>query len=412
MRLGLVGAIVLTLLLSGCLGEEKVQETLEKPITTSVDIPTTTSTILETTSVLSSSTTTSSIEILTTTSIPTTSTIDPYLITMQELAREAGLVDLIVLINSDEMDRLYGQGFSERFEETISSGSEIVQALGGYRNDKQKYPKQLNELVPEYLDNVPKTRIQHRELQFSPYWNNDDDTLAYFQEYQKFWYYISGDLNSYELKFSGPNEYCYLTTESLEKPNKAETYPFLCETQSVLFRIGPIELTEKVETKSYVFFAPKWRDSTDLYKSMDVHFESYLVGSGKGVFPFRYNNMPVIPTLWLMKDEQESLESLKTDWVSGYTENPDRVFPRDFKIEPKKIELKSGEDAYFIHLRFFRTSKDLNQSRFDLITFDKDTNEGYEMTISIQYEGEFEKAEKDLKLKEFAEQVFESFEFT
>jgi hypothetical protein len=352
--------------------------------------------------------------------------IDPYLFIMRDAAREEAN-DLLLLINGDEMDRLHGDGFSDRFIETIESGTEIVNALEKYKEEKGKYPETLEDLTPDFMEEIPKTSIKHEDIRFSPYWTNDDDTQEYFQEYQKFWYSINDNLDSFGLVFSGPSEYCEAATWSLDERNKAQTYPFICYTQSILMRLEPLKFTEKFETDSYVFYVPPgWRDRTEEYSSVFNPFEAYFIGDG-GEFPIGYNNGPLMMILWLFEEnvpisdqvndklgrinDEDKLEIITEGYIEGYYTNPDRVFPDDFDVEQKKIRLSSGEAANFIHVRFYRKSKNLNQSRYDLMMVNPEDGQGYAMTLSVQYSGDYQKAEEDLRLTEFAEQLFSSFEF-
>jgi hypothetical protein len=158
------------------------------------------------------------------------------------------------------------------------------------------------------------------------------------------------------------------------------------------------------ETADYTFTVPEVFRKMEMGKPFDYYFEA------SGTFlPITFNQKPVMVTVWVIKDNAASLEQLKEDTIKGYAENPDRVFPDGFKHELEKITLKSGQPAYLVNTRFFRKSKGLNQSRFDLCTFNN--GHAYVITLSIQYddpEYEFEAAHK---LKGIAKGLFTLFVF-
>lgn len=163
---------------------------------------------------------------------------------------------------------------------------------------------------------------------------------------------------------------------------------------------------KKVESDNYSFFVPnKWRDM-DMSMFGMLH---YYEASGLA-FPLMHNGSnPVIVILCLVKTNEKSLEVLKTDIENGYAKNKDRVFKDNFYFESEEFTLASSQKAYLINTRFFRKSKDLEQSRFDLAVFSDKANQGYMFTISIQYADETYQFEKDFKLKEFARKFFSYF---
>jgi hypothetical protein len=95
--------------------------------------------------------------------------------------------------------------------------------------------------------------------------------------------------------------------------------------------------------------------------------------------------------------------------LNGYRENPDREFPKKFKDGEERIKLPSGQDAYFLNTRFYRKSKGLNQSRFDLIAYSDKAKLGYIYTVSIQYSDNDYKFETDNNLADFAKKVYSYF---
>lgn len=163
---------------------------------------------------------------------------------------------------------------------------------------------------------------------------------------------------------------------------------------------------KKVESENYSFYVPaKWRD-LDMSMYGMLH---YYEASGLA-FPLMHNGSnPVIVILCLVKTDEKSLEDVKSDIENGYSKNKDRVFKDNFYFESEEFNLASNHKAYLINTRFFRKSKDLEQSRFDLAVYSEKANQGYMFTISIQYADETYQFEKDFKLKEFARKFFSYF---
>jgi hypothetical protein len=163
---------------------------------------------------------------------------------------------------------------------------------------------------------------------------------------------------------------------------------------------------KKVEGDNYSFYVPqKWRDmDMTMYKMLHYYEASGLA------FPLTYNgNNPVIVILTMVKMKQDNLEDIKKEISEGYSENPDRVFPDNFKFEIEEFTLGSSEKAYLINTRFYRKSKGLQQSRFDLAIYSGKAKLGYMFTISIQYSDETYHFENDFRLKDFSKKFYSYF---
>jgi hypothetical protein len=163
---------------------------------------------------------------------------------------------------------------------------------------------------------------------------------------------------------------------------------------------------KQVKADDYSFYVPsKWKD-LDMKSYGMLH---YYEASGLA-FPISFNGGPVIVILSFVRMENKnSLEEVKESIQRGYSENKDRVFPENFNYETEEFILKSSEKAWLINTRFFRTSKNLNQSRFDLGIYSEKSGNAYMYTISIQYSDDTYKFEKDYKLKDFARKVYSYF---
>lgn len=161
------------------------------------------------------------------------------------------------------------------------------------------------------------------------------------------------------------------------------------------------------ETEFYKFSVPEsWRE---MYTVAGTNPEQWFEASGT-FLPVSYNNKPVIVTIFIVKEEAGNLKEAKENTVKGYRENPDRVFAKGFSHEEKTIKLKSGEKAYLLNTRFYRKSKELYQSRYDLVVYSPKARSAYLFTLSVQYDDAEYKFEKKYKLMKTAKKLYESFQ--
>jgi hypothetical protein len=133
--------------------------------------------------------------------------------------------------------------------------------------------------------------------------------------------------------------------------------------------------------------------------------EHYLEASGIAL-PATTNNAPVIVTAFVVTFAAESLQDAKQITIRGYAENPDRVFPKGETVQSTDTKLSSGEAAIILNTRFYRKSKSLHQSRFDLVAFRPDTKRAILYTLSVQYSDETYTLERTLNLRQLAEKMF------
>jgi len=157
-----------------------------------------------------------------------------------------------------------------------------------------------------------------------------------------------------------------------------------------------------VTSDNYEFQVPyKWRQMPTGGQGP----EQLLEASGLAL-PASFNGSPVMVTIFFVKQDGKNLDDCKDKCLSGYRTNPDREFPKKFKDGQEKIQLTSGQDAYFLNTRFYRQSKGLNQSRFDLVVYSDKAQSGYIYTVSIQYSDKDYKFETDNKLADFAKKLY------
>lgn len=127
-------------------------------------------------------------------------------------------------------------------------------------------------------------------------------------------------------------------------------------------------------------------------------------------FADSFNMAPIIAGVFVITQPASDLEDAKEKCLIGYRTNADRVFPKDFTDGQKEYILSSGQKAYLLNTRFYRTSKRLNQSRYDLVVYSDKAKQGYLITVSVQYKDDTYQFEKDNRLAEFANKVYSFFE--
>jgi len=124
----------------------------------------------------------------------------------------------------------------------------------------------------------------------------------------------------------------------------------------------------------------------------------------------RWHDGPVMTTVFLVEHAGESLDAVHDSVVRGYTQNPDRVFASPPPLDKEVVLLASGQKAYLLHLRFFRRSKGLHQSRWDLVIYSAKKKAGYFLTLSVQHTDNTFGIERDLHLPDTAWRFFSGLE--
>jgi hypothetical protein len=186
------------------------------------------------------------------------------------------------------------------------------------------------------------------------------------------------------------------------------TILLIAHTVATFGQVNPAiwDTLKTVKTDNYEFEIPnKWEQR--LMTGPDVP-EQMIEASGLA-FPEMFNGSPVILTIFIVKQDSKNLDDCKERCLLGYRANPDREFPEKFKDRQEKITLPGGQDAYFLSTRFFRKSKGLNQSRFDLVVFSNKAKAGYLYTVSIQYADDDYKFETENKLPDFSKKLYSYF---
>jgi hypothetical protein len=160
--------------------------------------------------------------------------------------------------------------------------------------------------------------------------------------------------------------------------------------------------TVTYEGSGYAFSVPRsWRYRQSLPPLPEHSFEA----SGLAL-PATHKGDPVIVTAFITRFPTTSLTEAEDNTIEGYGQNPDRVFPVGEKPGRKAFKLSSGQPAKLLNTRFYRKSKNLQQSRFDLVAFMPRHKQALLYTLSVQYVDETYQLEQKLKLAELAEKMF------
>jgi hypothetical protein len=125
--------------------------------------------------------------------------------------------------------------------------------------------------------------------------------------------------------------------------------------------------------------------------------------------PATYKDGPVIATVFLTPFDAADLDDAVSGMLKGYRGNPDRVFPLP-KDEAYEYKLQSGVRAPILKTKFYRKSKDLQQIRYDLVSFSESLKKAYSLTFSIQFADPEYSIENEWDIEGGVMKLFESFE--
>jgi hypothetical protein len=169
--------------------------------------------------------------------------------------------------------------------------------------------------------------------------------------------------------------------------------------------------TDTISTDMYEFQVPSaWRNFGKMMAGGQDP-EQLFEASGQGL-PVSFNGGPVKVSIFLIKlDKKKNIEKAKESTIDGYFENPDRVFKTKREYEEENYSLFDQSEAIILNTRFYRKSKGLNQSRYDLITYSQEHKTAYMFTVSIQYVDETYAFETENDLKEYAKKLYSTFKW-
>ena len=207
-------------------------------------------------------------------------------------------------------------------------------------------------------------------------------------------------------------KYNATTKESTNQKNEtldkvySDNEPICKFLRSKDIQLEPEPLNGEFVSKFYSYrINTKWRDFIEDLKET-FPGESYYSLEGRD-FPAFFNEGPVIANVWsITETKYKGLESAKKDWLDGIVINADRDFTNVPEKQVCKDKIKSGEDAYFIKTNFYRKSKGLNYSRYDVLAFKN--GKTFTITLTIAYSADFNEAEEALHLDYIAKEILKS----
>ncbi|MBI6118371.1 hypothetical protein [Salegentibacter maritimus] len=169
--------------------------------------------------------------------------------------------------------------------------------------------------------------------------------------------------------------------------------------------------TDTISSEIYEFQVPtSWRNYGKMMNGKNGP-EQFFEASGKGL-PISFNGGPIKISIFLVKlDKAKNLKDAKESTINGYFENPDRIFENEDNYSEKPFELSDSSESILLNTRFYRTSKRLNQSRYDLITYSKEHKTAYMFTVSFQYIDKTYEFETDKNLIDYAEKLYKTFKW-
>ena len=169
--------------------------------------------------------------------------------------------------------------------------------------------------------------------------------------------------------------------------------------------------TDTISSEIYEFQVPtSWRSYGKMMNGENSP-EQFFEASGKGL-PISFNGGPIKISIFLVKlDKAKNLKDAKESTISGYFENPDRIFENENNYSEKTFDISDNSESILLNTRFYRTSKGLNQSRYDLITYSKEHKTAYMLTVSFQYIDKSYEFEADNNLIGYAENLYNTFKW-
>ena len=215
-----------------------------------------------------------------------------------------------------------------------------------------------------------------------------------------------------ELKENKTNNYEMTNKDLIKQKNKtvvvapSNTEPTCEFLRSKDVKLEPEPLNNEFNNKIYSYMVnSNWRNFIEDLKD-SFPGESYYSLEGRD-FPAFFNEGPVIANVWsITETKYKDLEAAKKDWIEGITINPDRDFTDVPEKQVCKDYIKSGEEAYFIKSNFYRKSKGLNYSRYDVLAFKN--GKTFTITFNIGYATDFKEIEEALYFDYIAKEILKS----
>jgi hypothetical protein len=158
----------------------------------------------------------------------------------------------------------------------------------------------------------------------------------------------------------------------------------------------------RYESAAVSFKVPSnWIKLGSLGSVVDMAFD----GTGM-YFPEADSNGYILVGAMLLNQPGNSLEAAKTLALREYKTNTDRDFEAGYRDSVYEYNLPAGKKGFVLHTRFLRISKQLNQSRYDLILFSDALQKAFSVMITVQFTDPTYRFEEQYALQQFAARLF------
>ena len=161
-----------------------------------------------------------------------------------------------------------------------------------------------------------------------------------------------------------------------------------------------------VRSENYELKIPyKWKE----LPSYDSEGQEYYFDADGLALPSIFNREAITVSVLMYDQVATNLEDAKDKRIGITKSKKYREFPKQFKEGEEKIKLASGQDAYILNTKFYRTSKRINESRFYLVVYSDKARTAYVYILSVQYQDNTYQFETDNDLAGFAKKLFGYF---
>lgn len=126
-------------------------------------------------------------------------------------------------------------------------------------------------------------------------------------------------------------------------------------------------------------------------------------------FPEVYNSKEVVAIIFVIEQECSGMEEAKNLCLRSCAESQGKKELNYTEYQLKHFRLASGQQAYRIYSRFYRTSNNLYQSRYDLVSYSEKTHKAYLYTVTLQYNDGTTTFERQYNLDAFSGNLFSRF---
>lgn len=166
--------------------------------------------------------------------------------------------------------------------------------------------------------------------------------------------------------------------------------------------------TKKIEDNRFVAEIPQdWKVVTIANASEYSHKYEF---TGIGIKPMVLQS-PVTAFLTIKKATQTDVKAILEEELKDFNTFYDKVQEANYSVDSSTVKLKTGEDGFYLHTRFYRRSKASNYSRFYLVAQNKKTNDYYVFAYWFQYKDPTYDIERNNRLKEYVLKAMSNISF-